>query len=646
MRRLSREGLGELLARLRRTRRVIGPTVRDGAIVLDEIEGPDDLPVGWTDAQAPGSYRLRRDGDAVFDGYVVGPDAIKRTHFPAREVLYRAERRPDGRVGFAAFEADATERAFVGVRACDLAADAIQAKVFSGGPFEEPRFGERRSRSFVVAVNCTQPGDLCFCASTGTGPRASEGADLVLTERDEGFLVEARTDAGREVLADVTTEDATDEDGPWLDGAMAEAESKMGRAVETEGLPGLLLGRHDHPRWQEVADRCLACGNCTSVCPTCFCSTTEQKSTLDGSESARVRLWESCFSNDHAYIHGGTFRPEVRDRYRQWLGHKMGTWVAQFGTSGCVGCGRCIAWCPVGIDITEEVAALRAEGDAPAELPEPPAHEAAPVDDGVPDAAEVIAVTRENADTVTLHVRAEGHGEFAHGQFNQLSLPALGEVPISISGHDGAALEHTIRGVGAISRALCALKPGDELGIRGPFGRSWPLERLSGAPVVVVAGGIGLAPLRSALRAMLDDPARFPDVHLFYGARSPDDALYVREMLGWLEEPCFTLHTTVDHATPSWRGNVGVVTRLLGSDSVPEGASAMICGPEIMMRFTIEALRKLGVPDERVWVTMERHMKCATGFCGRCQYGPYFMCKDGPVFRFDTIRALFGKAGV
>jgi NAD(P)H-flavin reductase len=218
-------------------------------------------------------------------------------------------------------------------------------------------------------------------------------------------------------------------------------------------------------------------------------------------------------------------------------------------------------------------------------------------------------------------------------------------VPISISGHDGAAVEHTIRGVGAVSRALCALSQGDELGLRGPYGTPWPLDALAGKPVVVVAGGIGLAPLRGALREMLGRPERFPEVHLFYGARSPDDTLYVREMLGWLEEAHFTLHATVDHATPSWRGNVGVVTRLLDRASVPTDAQAMICGPEIMMRYTIESLRKLGVTDERIWVTMERHMKCATGFCGRCQYGPYFVCKDGPVFRFDAIRSIFGKEG-
>jgi NAD(P)H-flavin reductase/ferredoxin len=645
VRTLDRDDLQQLFAVLHdRGLTVVGPTVRDHAIVLDELASADELPVGWNDAQGPGRYRLSREGDRVFEGYVVGPDSLKQTLFPAREVLYEAERRPDGTVGFAPVVADPPGRAFVGVRACDLAAADVQDRTFLRGPHVDPRYRARRARTFLVAVNCTEPGDLCFCASTKTGPRVTEGADLVLTERADDFLVEAGTEAGREVLEALETGEATDEDAAWLDAAMAEAEGKMGRAMETEGLPALLFGRLDHPRWDDVADRCLACGNCTSVCPTCFCSTAEEDSDLVGHEGAHQRLWDSCFTEGHAAIHGGSFRPTVKDRYRQWLTHKVGAWVSQYGTSGCVGCGRCIAWCPVGIDLTEEVAALR-EGEGEAPLPAPPTFAEHRDEDVTPRPAEVVAVTRETADVVTLHVRADGFAPFAPGQFCMLSLPAVGEAPISISGSDGAALELTIREAGAVTRALCALEPGQQLGVRGPYGQPWPLETMAGGPVAVVAGGIGLAPLRDALRRMLGRPRDFPEVHLFYGARSPDDAIFVREMLGWLEEPTFHLHVTVDQATPSWRGHVGVVTRLLAPDLVPEGTHAIVCGPEVMMGFTIEALSKLGVPDERVYVTMERHMKCATGFCGRCQYGPWFVCKDGPVFRYDRIRMLFGREG-
>lgn len=648
MRFLPRDQLERLVAALSASgRRVIAPTVRDHAIVYDEIDSARELPIGFTDEQAPGRYRLvPRDDDRAF-GYAVGPHSWKQKLFLTREPLYRATRRADGKVGFSPIAGDTSPTAFVGVRACDIAAIAIQDRIFVGGPLAEPRYGARRESALIVAVNCTEAGDLCFCASMGTGPRVTHGADLVLTERDDGFLVEAPTDAGRAVLDALDTRDADPAEEQWVDEAVAECATNMGRTMDPVGLPELLFGNLDHPRWKDVASRCLACGNCTNVCPTCFCSTTETPSDLDGTEATQVRAWDSCFTKEHAEIHGTSFRPLILDRYRQWLTHKVGSWVSQFGTSGCVGCGRCIAWCPVGIDITEEVAAIRASPAPPVAMPAPPPPCESPVvEDLVPRRAEVVAVHRETSDVVTLTLRTETPSAHRPGQFFQLGLPAFGEAPISVSGGDGATLvEHTVRAVGAVSHAITGLAPGAELGVRGPYGRGWPMEQLAGAPVVIVAGGIGIAPLREALLRMLDDAASFPDVRLFYGARTPDDIVYAREMLGWQRPGRFRMWVTVDRATSSWRGDVGVVTRLLRSDTVPSGSACIMCGPEVMMRFTRDAFAKLGVPDERIWVTMERHMKCAAGFCGRCQYGPYFVCKDGPVFRYDEVRLLFGRDG-
>jgi NAD(P)H-flavin reductase len=361
--------------------------------------------------------------------------------------------------------------------------------------------------------------------------------------------------------------------------------------------------------------------------------------------SSHVRTWDSCFSEEHASIHGANVRPTIVDRYRQWLTHKVGSWVSQFGVSGCVGCGRCIAWCPVGIDITEEVAALRQGAHPPVAMPTWTPPEAAAPDALAPQEAEVIAVTRESSDVVTLHVVPEKPFVHAPGQFTMLSIPAVGEIPVSISGTDGLALEQTIRSVGAVSRALVDLRPGGRLGVRGPYGKGWPLDEARGHPVVVVAGGVGLAPMRSALRHMLDRPLDYPDVRLFYGARTPDDILFLREMLGWLCRPGFRFEVTVDRAGPAWRGHVGVVTRLLRAAPLPDDVRCFVCGPEIMMRFALDTLGAVGVANDRIHLSMERHMKCAAGFCGRCQYGPWFVCKDGPVFRYDRIAPIFGHEG-
>ncbi len=358
------QALDDLIEALRRRGyRVLGPTVRDGAIVYDELEDAAQLPTGWTDRQEPGSYRLERRDDEARFGYAVGPHSWKRFLFPPRVQLWRA--RANGGAPVVEEEPpDETALAFLGVRACELRAIAIQDRVFLEGKFVDRDYAARREGAFLVAVNCTEPGGNCFCASMDAGPRVADGYDLVLTELLDGehrFLAEAGSERGAELLAELPSRPAAEADSAAAAGAIDAAAGRMGRTMETAGLRDLLATRLEHPRWDDVAERCLTCSNCTLVCPTCFCSSVEDTSDLAGEETARTRVWDSCFSLDYSYIHGGSIRTSARSRYRQWLTHKLGTWVDQFGTSGCVGCGRCITWCPVGIDITEEVAALRKE---------------------------------------------------------------------------------------------------------------------------------------------------------------------------------------------------------------------------------------------------------------------------------------------
>jgi sulfhydrogenase subunit beta (sulfur reductase) len=362
------EALEALVGALReRGYRVLGPTVRDGAIVYDDLESAAELPIGWTESQEAATYRLSRREDEARFGYAVGPHSWKQFLLPARVRLWRAKRNGDDTLEVEEDPLDQTPLAFLGVRACELHAIDIQDRVLMGGRYAERDYAARRTDNFVVAVNCFEPGGTCFCVSMSTGPKAEAGYDLALTEILDGahrFLVEVGTERGAEVLAQLPRREADDTDRGAAAAAVAGAAEKMGRQVEAGDLRDLLARNLEHPRWDDVAERCLTCGNCTMVCPTCFCTSVEDASDLSGQSAERVRVWDSCYSVDHSYINGGAIRPTGPSRYRQWLTHKFGTWHDQFGTSGCVGCGRCITWCPVGIDVTEELAAIRATDGA------------------------------------------------------------------------------------------------------------------------------------------------------------------------------------------------------------------------------------------------------------------------------------------
>jgi ferredoxin len=342
--------------------RVVGPVVRDRAVVLDDLVSADDLPAGWRDEQDGGHYRLRATGEETLFSFANGPQSWRQFLSPPVTRLWSASRTDDG---FEVHpEAEAPPRyAFVGVRACDLRAIGVQDHVFLDGPEPDPGYASRRAAAFVIAVNCGEPGGTCFCVSMGTGPKAEAGFDLALTElvsaEHHRFLVEVGTPAGASVLSEIEHGPASVADTAAAEAVVDGARARMGRAMDARGLRDLLARSYEHARWDDVAQRCLSCANCTLVCPTCFCSTVDDITDVTGDHAERWRRWDSCFTADFSYIHGGSVRTSTRSRYRQWLTHKLGTWHDQFGESGCVGCGRCITWCPVGIDLTEEIAALR-----------------------------------------------------------------------------------------------------------------------------------------------------------------------------------------------------------------------------------------------------------------------------------------------
>ena len=355
---LAREHLSSLLQILQDLGyHCLGPQVKDGVVVYDELHSPEQLPHGFIDHQQPGQYRLSRSDSPRCFSWATGPQALKPLLFTPRDTLWKVQR-IDGRLQFTEVTVTPRPTAVIGVRACDLVALALQDAHFLKTQNPDPYYRQRREQLLLIAVNCAFPADTCFCASTGDGPAADRGYDLVLTEMDDGYLLASGSDRGEDIMQRLPLVDADHSRLHRAETELREAAERQPRGLPSRDLRDSLFSTLEHARWDDVAGRCLSCGNCTSVCPTCFCYSEADEPTLDGHSSEHYRQWDSCFTYGHSYIHGQVIHGGIRERYRQWLTHKLGGWHDQYGRSGCVGCGRCLTWCPVGIDLTEEVEAL------------------------------------------------------------------------------------------------------------------------------------------------------------------------------------------------------------------------------------------------------------------------------------------------
>ncbi|MHC4995675.1 MAG: 4Fe-4S dicluster domain-containing protein [Planctomycetota bacterium] len=347
---------------------VIAPTLRDGVISMQPIRESTQIARGVTDEHDGGRYRTTRTDEGFFFHYVVGPDGPKRYFFPPQQKLFTISVQGE-RFDLKETGPKPPKLAFIGIRACELAAIAVQDRVLGGESPQEKAFRcetdnyyrQAREQALLIAVNCTHPGGTCFCASWDTGPEVTDRHvyDISLTELRAGFILRIASERGFDLVQQLPVREPTAAELDLEELQLLRATERMGRSLKTSGVKELLDRTIDHPRWERIAERCLSCGNCTMVCPTCFCSTVTDTNDLATGDVTRTREWESCYTHQFSYTTGSAVRVTARARYRHWLRHKLCTWWDQFDTSGCVGCGRCITWCPVGIDLTEEVTTIR-----------------------------------------------------------------------------------------------------------------------------------------------------------------------------------------------------------------------------------------------------------------------------------------------
>jgi ferredoxin len=345
---------------------VLGPRRRGDAIGIDTLDRIEDLPRRCTTTQAPGRYRLEESPGVETYEFTPGADSFKRWLHPPQQTEFRFRREGSGFVPIESAPATMPRHAFLGIRACEIAAIAVLDRVFLEGRYRDPGYSRRREGVFLVAVNCASAGGSCFCTSTGTGPRVERGFDLALTElRDPAhrFLVEIGSDRGAELAAQLPGGPAPADAIAAAAALVARCADAMPRRFDPARVARRLRETPEHPRWAAIAERCLACANCTIVCPTCFCTTAVDRTDLAGTTATRERHWDSCFTLGFSHLHGGSVRTSTASRYRQWMTHKLSAWLEQFGTLGCVGCGRCVTWCPAGIDLAAQAAAVDAEPD-------------------------------------------------------------------------------------------------------------------------------------------------------------------------------------------------------------------------------------------------------------------------------------------
>ena len=619
---VDRDGLRGLFDGLAASMETYGVIERQGRFVYDRVTSFEDL---------------RLDFDVT-----VHPPT--RYLFPAREKMLKMDL---GGASTATPTIDAPSQALFGVHPYDLHAIELLDEVFMT-KYADPNYISRRQNTIIVGIDCLRPSEKAFAPSMGTD-RANSGFDLHVTDLGGRFAVRVGSQRGADLLAQHTTTAApTDQDIATRHSLLDTAREAYGVSLQAprERLPKLLDDHYDDPYWEERSANCLSCGSCIMVCPTCFCFDVVDEVALDLKSGERIRKWDGCMLTDFAVVAGGeNFRHDKASRFRHRIFRKGKYVLERYGMVGCVGCGRCATACLP--DIASPAEAFNAIAEkAKIETARRLIGVAAPEQDlYTPKPAQLLRVEELAANEKVFEFAFEDGSTLGHGpgQFVEVSIPGIGEAPISISSSPtrGDTFQLAVRNVGNVTRAMHNLEAGAVVGIRGPFGNGFPIDELEWKDLVLVGGGIGLFPLRSLIQYVLDRRDRFGEVTILCGSRSPADRMFEAELAEWSKLDGIQFLETVDRGDESWNGHVGVITTLIpGLELSPAKTTSVVVGPPIMYRFVIGELKKKGLADEQIVLSLERRMKCGVGKCGHCQINGVYVCQEGPVFTLAELRNL------
>jgi NAD(P)H-flavin reductase len=586
---------------------VVGVQEKRGRLTLDRLNDPAELLL-------------------EFPPHVHSP---KKFLFPNWEKLFRF--RLGGKVLLEAEKA-AAPRVLFGMHPCDLHAVRILDDCLFDGEADSA-YRAKREATVLVGVDCV-PDDHCFCTSMGTD-RAAGGFDLFFHRLDDGYLVQTGSERGEKILRRHAPRTAAGAEESPLPLQVKECGSRLHFPVES--LAPLLGELYDHPVWQEVGDKCLGCGACTLLCPSCYCFNVEDRLDLNLEGGERVRTWDSCQFDQFTKVTGGNdFRSNQADRQRHRFFRKYKYLWEKHQRTACVGCGRCSRECLTRIDPAEVLNSLFEERALP-ELARIPGGEYRP------QLAEIVEVRKLTEGEKLFRLRLPEAIAFAPGKFMEVSVFGLGEAPLTIASAPdrGQVLDIVVRAAGNLTRALHRLRPGDTVGVRGPFGSGYPVDDFVGRDILLVAGGMGLIVLRSLLLSILSRRSEFGRVTLLYGARELSSFLFRDELVAWHQGGELDCRFVVNTADDEWSGACGDITHLFRDlDIAPQRTTVAVSGPAGMYRFTNPLLLRLGVPEDQIYLNLERHMKCGLGKCGKCRINDICVCECGPIFPYSRVRHL------